>query len=157
MAFGELFSAEVVVSRCVELETFAGTNLAVRFNETSRIASVNGIPISTTAYDIVGERYVFHAIEGILSDFGYVPCSEDPLDFSPVVAAGKYGTLLDLVGQSSLVEEIGMLRPVSKLRFMTSFIQCEFFEVTSFYFNLFLCSNFGADRQWFCSGSRFHI
>ena len=115
MAFGELYSDEVVLTKCVEMDTFAGGKLAVRFNETAGTASVNGVPISTTEYDIAGTSYVFHAIEGIITDFGYVPCSADPLDFSPVVAAGKYGTLLTLVEQYGLVDEIGTFRPVSKL------------------------------------------
>lgn len=116
MVFGELYSDEVVKYKCVEVDTLAGTRLAVRFDDTSGTASVNGIPISSTVFDVRGEFYVFHAIEGLLVDSEFVSCFDDDLDFSPIVAAGKYNTILDWVGKKPLLaQDISMNRPVSKL------------------------------------------
>ncbi|CAJ1959798.1 unnamed protein product [Cylindrotheca closterium] len=115
LAYGEVFSNEVRAFGCVEVETFAGTSVAVRFNDTTGIASVNGIPISSTNFDIAGEIYVFHGIEGVLADSEYVPCSADPLDFSSVELAGNYSTFLSLVAQTGLVDELNEVRPVTIL------------------------------------------
>ncbi|CAJ1935139.1 unnamed protein product [Cylindrotheca closterium] len=115
LAFGEIFYDEVRAFECAEAITFGGTFLAVRVNRTTGTASVNGIPISSTNFDIDGEGYVFHGIEGVLVDSEYVPCSADPLDFSSVELAGNYSTLLSLVAQTGLVDELNEVRPVTIL------------------------------------------
>ena len=118
MAFGEIKSEEVIAFGCVEMDTIAGTKLAVRYDQTSETASVNGVPISSTDFDIVGEYFVLHGIDGVLlpdlSEF--VPCTQDDLDFSLVQATGNYGTLLDLVVQTGLDATIGLNRPTSEFK-----------------------------------------
>ncbi|CAJ1948953.1 unnamed protein product [Cylindrotheca closterium] len=115
MAHGEVFFEEVLASGCIEVDTFAGTPLAVRGNRTTGTASVNGIPISSTAFDVAGVSYVFHGIEGVLVDSEFVPCSEDPLDFFSVAQTGNYSTLLSLISQTGLDDELSEVRPVTIL------------------------------------------
>ncbi|CAJ1935138.1 unnamed protein product [Cylindrotheca closterium] len=111
MVFGEILTEEVIAFGCVEKNTLAGTTLAIRFDESSGAASVNGVPISATEIDIRGEYFVLHGIEGTLVEAQYVPCAQEPLDFSPVVETGEYSTFLDLVDQTTLSDDISMKRP----------------------------------------------
>lgn len=108
--FRDISSAEIVSSGCVDAETIGGLRLAIRYDNATNTTSVNGIPVIDL--DITGEYGIFHGIDGVLieGDSDYRPCT----DFSPIVEAGNYGTLLDAIAQTKVDDFIGRFAPVSK-------------------------------------------
>ncbi|CAJ1935135.1 unnamed protein product [Cylindrotheca closterium] len=104
----DISSAEIVSSGCVDAEAVGGLRLAIRFDNTTNTTSINGIQIVDLG--ITGEYGTFHGIDGVLLDStDYSPCT----DFSPIVEAGNYETLLNVITQTRMVDFIGQFAPVT--------------------------------------------
>jgi len=118
MLYGSFLSLseDLVAFGCVEGVTFGGLEVAIRYNRIAEEASVNGIPMNAD-FDIVGDYGVFYGIEGVLIEGSstFVPCSEDPLDFTPVVEAGNYSTILNLTAELGLTDTFALYRPITIL------------------------------------------
>lgn len=107
--FQGIYSEEIILETCIDAETVGGIRVAIRYDNRTNTISINGIPVTDS---IRGENYSFLGIDGVLLEesSGYRPCT----DFSPIVEAGKYGTLLDAIAETKIDMFIGQYAPVSE-------------------------------------------
>ena len=107
----ELFTFDILGTRCTEASTMGGRRIAMRFDDTTGVFDINGIPINTDT-DITLDYAVMQGLDGVLTDDSsvYVTC----LDFSPILDKGQYTTFINALQETKINEVVGDLAPVSK-------------------------------------------